>query len=130
MISAEKIPYNNDFIGDERFDFARARVFEVEGKSMESYGFMDGTRVDVVPASSFNIGDAIAFECTHDKCDGAYIKTIVKKDDTCYWVEGRTDKWIQDGQKRQSMDSRTTYGWLCDDQIKIIGVAFVQDENA
>ena len=125
-ISAEKMPYANDFVGDERFDFSQTRVFQVEGHSMESYGFMDGSHVDVVPASSFNVGDAIAFECMHEKCDSAYIKTITKKDGTCYWVEGRTDQWMQDGQKRQSMDSRTTYGWLCDDEIKIYGVAFVQ----
>ena len=128
VISAEKMPYANEFIGDERFDFDQTRVFQVDGHSMESYGFMDGTRVDVVPATTFNIGDAIAFECTHDKCDGAYIKMITKKDDGCYWVEGRKDQWLQDGKKRQSMDSRTTYGWLCDEEITIYGVAFAQKD--
>ncbi len=124
--SVETIPYDNDLIGDARYDFAHSVEYLVEGHSMESYGFMDGTRVDVVPATTFQVGDVIAFECTFDKCNGAYVKKIIKKDGECYWVEGRKDVWEENGSRRQSMDSRTTYGWLCNNDISIYGVAFPQ----
>jgi hypothetical protein len=106
------------------YDYEKQKTYQVDGNSMASLGFPHNTHVDVVPASDFNIGDVIAFTCTHEKCDGAYIKKIVRKQGACYWVEGRKDKWNEDGQKKQSMDSRTTYGWLCNDDIDIIGVAF------
>lgn len=125
--AAEYVPYDNENIGKERYDFAHTRVFQVEGHSMESYGFFDRALVDVVPATEFFVGDVIAFECTHEKCDGAYIKKITKKEDNCYWVEGRRDVWEENGNRRQSMDSKTTYDWLCGDEIMIYGVAFTKD---
>lgn len=104
------------------YDFAHSARYLVDGRSMESYGFTDGMRVSVVPASDFRVGDVIAFTCTRDVCDGAYIKKITQKNGSCYWVEGRKDVWKENGKRKKSMDSRTTYGWLCDDEIAIIGV--------
>lgn len=125
--AAEYVPYDNENIGNERYDFMKTQTFQVEGHSMESYGFYDRTLVDVVPASTFFVGDVIAFECTDEKCDGAYIKKITKKEGDCYWVEGRKDVWLENGDRRQSMDSRTTYDWLCGEEIKIYGVAFTKN---
>ena len=106
------------------YDYENQKEYQVDGNSMATLGFPHESYVNVVPASDLNVGDVIAFTCTHEKCDGAYIKKITKKQGACYWVEGRKDKWSENGQKKQSMDSRTTYGWLCNDDIDVIGVAF------
>jgi hypothetical protein len=124
--SADEVTYTTPVREDARYDFNRVKEYQVDGHSMENYGFMDGMRINVVAASSFVVGDVIAFECGHEKCDGAYVKKITQKDGACYWVEGRKDVWMENGSKRQSMDSRTTFGWLCDDDITIIGAAFTQ----
>lgn len=124
--AAEYVPYANDNIGQERYDFTRSRTFQVDGHSMETYGYFDRALVDVVPAKEFYVGDIVAFECGHEKCHGAYIKKITKKQGDCYWVEGRTDVWEENGNRRQSMDSRTTYDWLCGEDITIYGVAFTK----
>ncbi len=108
------------------YDYAHQKEYHVDGNSMATLGFPHGTRVNVVPATDFHVGDVIAFTCTHEKCDGAYIKKIVKKHGACYWVEGRKDIWKEGNQRKRSMDSRTTYGWLCNDDIDIMGVALFQ----
>lgn len=54
------------------------------------------------------------------------LKRSQKKQGDCYWVEGRTDVWEENGNRRQSMDSRTTYDWLCGEDITIYGVAFTK----
>ncbi|MEN8252038.1 MAG: hypothetical protein ABFQ53_00440 [Patescibacteria group bacterium] len=117
-------PVSDGFVVDVHYDFDNSRVYQIEGHSMEHIGFDDEEYVDVVPASHFNVGDVIAFECSHEKCDGAYIKEIRGKKDSCLWLEGRGDIWEENGERKQSMDSRTTYGWLCNDDINIYGVAF------
>ncbi|MEA3322663.1 MAG: S24 family peptidase [Patescibacteria group bacterium] len=125
--SAGDIAIMSQFDEGERYDLAHSRTYQVEGNSMKTFGFAHDALVTVVPAVEFRVGDVIAFECNHDECDGAYIKKIVQKQKSCYWLEGRNDVWEEDNQKRQSLDSRTTYGWLCDDDIDIYGVAFLQD---
>lgn len=124
--SGDEIDYSTAQVLDVFYDYEHTRTYQVDGNSMKPLGFQDESYVNVVPASDFNVGDVIAFECAHAQCNGAYIKKIARKNGTCYWVEGRKDIWIEDGQKKQSMDSRTTYGWLCNDDIKILGVAFLQ----
>ncbi|PID52189.1 MAG: hypothetical protein CR972_02795 [Candidatus Moraniibacteriota bacterium] len=106
------------------YDYEHQKEYQVDGNSMATLGFPHESFVNVVPASDFHVGDVIAFTCTHEKCDGAYIKRITRKQGSCYWVEGRRDKWKEDGRTLQSMDSRTSYGWLCNDDIDIMGVAF------
>lgn len=108
------------------YEHAKSRTYQIEGHSMAHLGFDHESYVSVVPASGFKVGDVIAFECSHSKCDGAYIKKITRKNGACYWVEGRKDYWYEDGKKKESMDSRTTYGWLCNDKIDIFGVAFAK----
>ena len=107
-------------------DLAKARTYQVDGNSMKHLGFENESFVDVVSVEEPAIGDIVAFECFDDVCDGGYIKELTQKQGTCYWFEGRKDIWEEDGQKKQSMDSRTTYGWLCDEEVKILGVAFTQ----
>ncbi len=109
----------------ERFDIKNRRTYEIDGNSMKHLGFQDGMLVEVVPVSKVKIGDTIAFTCLDESCDGDYIKELTKQKGTCYWFEGRKDIWKEDNLKKQSMDSRTTYGWLCDDEVKILGVAFL-----
>lgn len=125
--SAGDIAVMSQFDEDERYDMAHSRTYQVEGNSMKTLGFAHNAFVTVVPTEDFHVGDVVAFECTHDECDGAYIKKIVQKQKSCYWLEGRQDIWEEDAQKRQSLDSRTTYGWLCGDDIDIYGVAFLKD---
>ncbi len=115
-----------EIAGKVVYDVDNIKTYQVEGHSMEHLGFGHDVLIDVVPASDFNVGDVIAFECFHSKCDGAYIKKVTDKKETCLWVEGRYDIWEEDGKRKQSMDSRTTYGWLCDDDIDVYGVAFIQ----
>jgi hypothetical protein len=122
-----QVAISNAFLNDIKYDFEHIETYQVDGHSMEHLGFDDGKLVDVLPASDFNVGDVIAFECNRVECDGAYIKEIAgKMNNSCYWVEGRKDIWKEDGKRKQSLDSRTTYGWLCDDDIEIYGVAFLQ----
>lgn len=107
-----------------QYDFNSVQVYQVDGRSMENRGFMNGDLVKVIQASQFNIGDIIAFACFHEKCSGMYIKEIVGKINDCYWLEGRNDFWEENNVKKQSMDSRTTYGWLCNENIDIRGIVF------
>lgn len=109
------------------YDYTHARMFQVEGHSMETLGFAHNSYVNVVPVSDVNVGDVIAFTCTHEACHGAYIKRVAQKSGNCFWVEGRQDVWSENGVRKQSLDSRTTYGWLCNDTISIMGVAFTQN---
>ncbi len=121
---ANDLVYQESIVSDVQYDFAHATEYEVEGNSMAVFGFGDGARIDVVPASDFVIGDIVAFTCDHKACDGAYIKKITNKVDDCYWMEGRDDVWEEDGIRKQSYDSRTAFDWLCGDDIDIYGVAF------
>ncbi len=125
--SAGDIAVMSQFDRSERYDVENSRIYQVEGNSMKTLGFAHDAFVTVVPTAEAHVGDVIAFECAHDECDGAYIKKIVQKQKSCYWLEGRQDIWEENNQKRQSMDSRTTYGWLCGDDIDIYGVAFLKD---
>jgi len=122
----EQSPQFDENIDNIIYDVENSKVYQVDGNSMDPLGFADGDFIDVMTASELQIGDVIAFECSRDACDGAYIKRIVQKQGSCFWVEGRDDIWEENGKKKQSMDSRTTYGWLCNDDIKIYGVAFPQ----
>jgi hypothetical protein len=108
-------------------DLAKARTYQIDGNSMRHLGFENESFVDVVLVDEPAIGDVVAFECFDEVCEGGYIKELTQKQGTCYWFEGRKDIWEEDGQKKQSMDSRTTYGWLCDEEVKILGVAFIQE---
>jgi len=110
-----------------RYDVDNKKVYQIDGNSMKHLGFQDGMFVDVVPVSSLKVGDIIAFECLHELCDGAYIKELTKQEGSCYWFEGRKDIWKEDNLKKQSMDSRTSYGWLCDEEVEVYGVAFLQN---
>ncbi len=125
--SAKQIVFTNNISNNKyvRFDIEHRKTYEVEGNSMKHLGFQDGVHVDVVPVSELEVGDIVAFECHRGLCDGAYIKELTKKNGTCYWFEGRKDIWKEDNLKKKSLDSRTTYGWLCDDDLKIYGVAFL-----
>lgn len=125
--NVQELDYSTAEVLDVVYDYEKTRTYQVDGNSMAPLGFAHDTFVDVVPASNFNVGDVIAFTCSDEHCDGAYIKKISRKNGTCYWVEGRQDVWMEDGQKKQSMDSRTTYGWLCNDKITILGVASIQN---
>jgi len=110
-----------------RYDVVNRQTYQVDGNSMKHLGFGNGVLVDVVPVSSLKVGDITAFECSHDACDGAYIKELTKKEGSCYWFEGRKDIWKEGSKKKKSMDSRTTYGWLCNEDVEIYGVAFLQN---
>lgn len=116
----------DEFNEDVFYDFEAARIYQVDGHSMKHLNFDHGTIVNVIPASDFNVRDIIAFECSHEKCEGGYIKELTGKKDGCFFVEGRKDIWDEGGSKRQSMDSRTTYGWLCGDNIEIYGTVFTE----
>ncbi len=110
----------------ERFDIKNRQTYEIEGNSMKHLGFQDGMFVEVVPVSYVKVGDVVAFRCFDETCDGNYIKELTKQKGACYWFEGRKDIWKEDNLKKQSLDSRTTYGWLCDNEVKILGVAFLK----
>jgi hypothetical protein len=112
-----------------RYDLMHIKTYQAEGNSMSLFGFADRALISVVPANEFRIGDIVAFECYHEGCDGAYIKKIVKKQNNCYWLEGRRDIWKEFGIEKESLDSRTTYGWLCGDEIEIYGVAFLKNDQ-
>lgn len=126
---AQQATYPDSISDDryERFDVENRKTYEIDGNSMKHLGFADGIFVDVVPVSNLEIGDIVAFECLHNLCDGAYIKELTKQEGSCYWFEGRRDIWKEDNLKKESMDSRTSYGWLCNEEIEIYGVAFLQN---
>jgi hypothetical protein len=113
-------------IVNDRYDRAHTKTYQVEGNSMRTLGFANGALIDVVPVDEVHIGDAIAFTCYKKECDGSYIKKVIQKYGDCFWVEGRNDVWEENGILKESLDSRTTYGWLCNDAIEIYGVAFLQ----
>lgn len=110
----------------DQLDFGNDHIYQIEGSSMEIFGLDNDAYVDVVPATRFEVGDIIAFECAHEKCDRTYVKKITNIRGSCYWVEGRDGIWVQDGKMKKSIDSRTTFGWLCDDQINILGIVFLR----
>ena len=111
----------------ERFDVENRVTYKIDGNSMKHLGFEDGSFVEVVPVTRLELGDIVAFKCLHDLCDGTYIKELTKQKGSCYWFEGRKDIWKEDNLKKQSMDSRTSYGWLCNEEVEIYGVAFLQN---
>jgi hypothetical protein len=111
---------------NSRYDRAHIKTYQIQGNSMRTLGFANGALIDVIPVDEVRVGDAIAFECYKEGCDGAYIKKVIQKYGNCFWLEGRDDIWIENGELKESLDSRTTYGWLCDDAIEIYGVAFLQ----
>lgn len=125
-----KIAISDEFSENIEYNFDKVKTYQIDGHSMEHLGFDDESFVDVIPVSDFNVGDIIAFECSRQECDGAYIKEIAGKKDSCFWLEGRRDIWEEDGKRKESMDSRTTYGWLCNDDIEIYGVAFLEKPKA
>ena len=97
----------------------------IVGASMEHLGFHEGDKVNVEPDSNhmYFIGDIVAFVCNKPKCpkENAMLKEIKNIDGECFWLEGRPDIYTYRGIESVSLDSRK-YGWLCGDQITIIGL--------
>jgi hypothetical protein len=103
-------------------------VSTISGASMEPW-FRNGQKV-IIHKRQPEIDDAVAFRCFKDLCedgqdDNAVLKFLKKKEvvdgETCYWFEGRPDRYIFEGVEYGSFDS-TRYGWVCDKEIKIYGV--------
>lgn len=96
--------------------YAVFMVFILNGQSMAHLGYVDGMPVQVVHAPC-NIGSDIAFR--YNGID--YLKTLTRtKPNGNIWVQGRDDIWLENGIKKQSLDSRV-YGWLSPQQYIIYG---------
>lgn len=94
----------------------------LSGRSMEQYGFYDGTTIKLLHKAPL-VGDFVSFRCINDKCPhDNMLKKLVSQDLDCYWFQGRDDKWLNEkGEERWSLDSRT-YGWVCKKDIIINGI--------
>lgn len=104
-------------------------MFEVVGDSMAPYGISSGDNVVVQFGTTPRIGDLIAFTCSLSLCEGNYIKELVDYRDGCYWIEGRRDQWYDEqGVLRVSQDSASEFGWLCGDDIEVIGLVEFADK--
>ena len=82
---------------------------------MVEYGINDGDSFWITDGDC-NIGDTCVFDCLTEKCHNGLeiIKKVKDKNDNCYWMEGNpSGKYTNDSRK---------YGWLCDNELKIIGV--------
>lgn len=103
-------------------------VIKNVGKSMEPW-IPDGSLTRAYSADVPVVGDVVVFDCLVKKCadfDGSirgHSKFLRKIDARgCYWFEGRTDEYIQDGVLSVSRDSRTHYGYLCPGEFNVLGV--------
>ena len=91
-------------------------LFPVSGESMKPT-IENGSSVLIHPDSA-EIGDIVVFECYSSECrypgdnGGVLIKRVTQKQGNCFYLEGDN--------RLKSWDSRS-YGWLCDDDLKILG---------
>lgn len=88
--------------------------FAVSGNSMQELGFNNGETL-WAKYGDCNIGNICVFQCNSSKCGGLeLIKQVKDKKDGCYWMEGNPSG-------KDTADSRN-FGWLCDNELRIIGV--------
>jgi hypothetical protein len=86
------------------------------GTSMAQKGFDGEHNKYFYYKEECNEGDVCVFTC--DKCktengDKSFIKEVIAKKDGCFWFEGNQDFWQEDGEVKQSHDSRS-FGWVCE----------------
>lgn len=106
---------------------------EIDGYSMEEYGFMNGETYWYYPKLACLPGDNCRFECLTERCTyhftststkpiTVYLKHLVSIEDDCYWFEGNKNSFIVNDQEYESFDSRS-YGCLKPNEFEISGVA-------
>lgn len=115
IVSAPVAPATPDWI-----------VLENSGKSMEPW-IPDGSLTHAYPADVSVVGDIVAFDCLSEKCavDGVMLShtKFLRDIDSrgCYYLVGREDRYFDGKEWTYSFDS-TEYGYLCADDLKVLGV--------
>lgn len=110
-------------------------IIKPVGRSMEEYGSPAGQDVKIYYNQTCMPGDNCSFQCLVDKCTcsssdcitedangNLAIKRLVSIKNGCYWFEGNSKPWIEDGIKYESFDSRT-YGCLMPSEFLMQGVS-------
>ena len=88
------------------------QTFIIDGKSVEPV-YHDEQAIEVIHAPCA-VDDYIAFEYEDER----YIKQLkAYRADGYVYVLGRPDTWVENGEKRKSLDS-TTWGWI---DVNILG---------
>lgn len=100
------------------------RIPIADTHSMTEFGFTTGM-AEWYPNKTCEIGNFCGFDCLSFKCqrgvEKSFLKKLVKIENNCYYFEGNTNPWRENGILVESFDFRV-FGCLMPNEFRINGV--------